>query len=250
MDTVEQLAGELAWEVAREVAGEVVWEVAGEALMRLVGKQTRALHSRVVFVPSSAPSPDLNDAVCRSLNNAVRRALNSALEEGLDPAVNKAVDDALDEVLNNALGEVLDEALHKLLDRAPMIVKDPAHRLGAELSILRVMLWVWKRSSGTQLDHSEKRRLFISSCRLWAPLETRVEFAIHGADRDVRDKRLTFDDDNRDKIFAQDYLNGIIAFVEEFQNGREKSEFIACNADVGINRLARVAFDQQEPGLE
>ncbi|KAG8915976.1 hypothetical protein FRC00_002191 [Tulasnella sp. 408] len=150
--------------------------------------------------------------------------------------------------LGQALSEVLADRMARLTGRLSRqvlkLAKDFGHRLQVESSILRILLWLWKRSSGYQLDHSHKREIFISSCRLWAPLETRVDFTINGIEWGINGERLTFNDENRDKLLTCDDLDGIVQFVEYLQKHREKSEFIARNADVGINRLY-VHFNRQ-----
>ncbi|KAG8928361.1 hypothetical protein FRC01_006055 [Tulasnella sp. 417] len=209
----------LTADLAGELVGEVVVEVAGKVAGELVGKEPR---------PESGLALALNAA----LNPKVNRVRHS-IEDTQDRVLDKALDDALGRVLDRALDEALAEVLHP----APRVVKDPAQRLAVESSILRVLLWTRKKSSGTQLGRSDKRKIFIASCRLWAPLETRVELAIHRVVRGIRGEQLTFDDDNRDKLLTPDDLNGIVEFVEDLQKDWEKSEFIARNADVGINRL-------------
>ncbi|KAG9048476.1 hypothetical protein FS837_012785 [Tulasnella sp. UAMH 9824] len=150
--------------------------------------------------------------------------------------------------VGQALSEVLPDRLAGLADRLSRqvlrLAKDFAQRLQVESSILRILLWAWKRSSGNQLDHSHKREIFITSCRLWAPLETRVDYTINGIEWGINGERLTFNDGNRDKLLTSDDLNGIVDFVEYLQKDRENSEFIARNADVGINRLY-VHFSRQ-----
>ncbi|KAG8956170.1 hypothetical protein FRC04_004245 [Tulasnella sp. 424] len=82
--------------------------------------------------------------------------------------------------------------------------------------------------------------IFISSCRLWAPLEEQVALSTAGIFGAV-DKPLTTNDPNR-----------IVEFIEyiQKQKNREAFDFIARNADVGINRLyvhldRRVDWDYQ-----
>lgn len=94
-------------------------------------------------------------------------------------------------------------------------------------SIIRILLWVWQSSSDAEIDNEGLDAIFISSCRLWAPLEKQVASSSAGI-LDARDKPLTTDD-----------LNRIVEFVEyiQKQENRETFDFIARNADVGINRL-------------
>ncbi|KAG8927432.1 hypothetical protein FRC01_007505 [Tulasnella sp. 417] len=152
-------------------------------------------------------------------------------------------DAAVDAVTDAAVDWVLDRWLGKADDQE-MMAKDLAQRLQVESSILRIVLWVWKKTAATQPNHSEKRKIFISSCELWAPLEIRVDFTINGIKWGINGERLTFDDGNRDKLLTSKELNVIIDFAEGLRKDWEKSEFIARNADVGINRLY-VHFDRQ-----
>ncbi|KIO20330.1 hypothetical protein M407DRAFT_30014 [Tulasnella calospora MUT 4182] len=128
--------------------------------------------------------------------------------------------------------------------RLPIVTSNLAKRLQVESSITRILLWVWEGASGTQLDEEDKRKIFVSSCRLWSPLETRVDFTINGIEWGFDGERVTFDDRNRDKLLTPDDMERIFAFAEDIQRDRNKSEFIARNADVGINRLY-VHFDRR-----
>ncbi|KIO22806.1 hypothetical protein M407DRAFT_27681, partial [Tulasnella calospora MUT 4182] len=176
----------------------------------------------------------------RELKRA-HRVPGQTLERELDGALDGALDEALegvdDEVLHGVLAWALRRVQDLLLHRARMASQHLAQRLKLESSIIRVLLWAWKRTSGTQPDHSDRRETFISSCRLWAPLETRVDFAINGIEWGVNGERLTFDDRNRDKLLTPDDLNGIVEFVEDLQKDMGKVEFIVRKADVEINRL-------------
>ncbi|KAG8904412.1 hypothetical protein FRC01_008734 [Tulasnella sp. 417] len=163
--------------------------------------------------------------------------LGYALDETLGDELGDALAGALNEALDEALGGALDEALNKALDKARKVANDLAQCLQVESSILRIVLWVWKATSGTQLDHSEKRNIFTSSCQLWAPLETRVDFTINGIEWGINGERLTFDDGSRDKLLTSEDMDRIVEFAEDLQRDREQFEFIARNADVGINRL-------------
>lgn len=93
--------------------------------------------------------------------------------------------------------------------------------------IVRMFLWVWQSRSDAGIDDEGLEAIFISSCRLWAPLEKQVASSSAGI-FDARDKPLTTDD-----------LNRIVEFVEyiQKQENRETFDFIARNADAGINRL-------------
>ncbi|KAG8960812.1 hypothetical protein FRC05_006557 [Tulasnella sp. 425] len=99
-------------------------------------------------------------------------------------------------------------------------------------SIIRILLWVWKNSPDTSIDGEGKDDIFVSSCRLFAPLEKEVEFTQRGE----------FEED--DKPLKPDDLNRIIEFIEYIMKDRKSSAFMTCNADVGINRLY-VHFDKR-----
>ncbi|KAG8923487.1 hypothetical protein FRC00_006188, partial [Tulasnella sp. 408] len=207
----EALTWEVAWELPRKVAREL--DRVRERLQQLV----RELE--------------------RELEQEVEREL--APEGALQGALRGALEGALDWTSQGGLDRLLDEALGRLPERLPglppgqamKLAKDLAQRLQVESSILRVLLWVWKRSSAAQLDRSDRRKIFLSSCRLWAPLDTRIHFALNGIEWGSNGERLTFDDGNRDKVLTSDDLNCIVGFVEDLQKDREKSEFIARNAD-------------------
>lgn len=93
--------------------------------------------------------------------------------------------------------------------------------------MIRILLWVWQNMSDAKIDDKGLEAIFISSCRLWAPLEEQVALSTAGIFGAV-DKPLTTND-----------LNRIIEFIEyiQKQKNREAFDFIARNADVGINRL-------------
>ncbi|KAG8943597.1 hypothetical protein FRC04_002758 [Tulasnella sp. 424] len=99
-------------------------------------------------------------------------------------------------------------------------------------SIIRILLWVWKNTPDTSIDDEEKDNIFVSSCRLFAPLEKQVEFSQRGEFGEY-DKPLTSDD-----------LNRIIEFIEDTTKDRKSSALMTRNADVGINRLY-VHFDKR-----
>ncbi|KAG8961288.1 hypothetical protein FRC00_012721 [Tulasnella sp. 408] len=152
-------------------------------------------------------------------------ALHDMLRDGLvDTVVDEFVDAMVDQLPSRLRGQALE--LAKLL----------ARRLRVESSILRILLWVCK-TSANQGDHSDKRKIFVSSCRLWAPLETRVDFTINGIEWGMDGERLTVNDGNWDKLLTSDDLNGMVEFAEDLQKDRKESEFITHGADVGINRL-------------
>ncbi|KAG8901024.1 hypothetical protein FRC00_009607 [Tulasnella sp. 408] len=95
-------------------------------------------------------------------------------------------------------------------------------------SIIKILLWVWKNTSKVSMSSQETRKIFFSSCRLWAPLEKHVEFSRTGkvGRYDADGKPLTPEDLKR--------INEFIDYVRKYQN---HSAFISRNADVGINRL-------------
>lgn len=126
-----------------------------------------------------------------------------------------------------------------------LVVLERALQLLVESCITRILLWVWKRTPRAKLDHSASCKIFISSCRLWAPLETTVDLVKNGVKTGSTGNRLTaFDDDNQGKLLTSDDLKRIVEFIEYLQKDRKKSDFIARNADVGINRLY-VHLDQR-----
>ncbi|KAG9045648.1 hypothetical protein FS837_005925 [Tulasnella sp. UAMH 9824] len=92
-------------------------------------------------------------------------------------------------------------------------------------SLIRILLWVWKNTSGTQLPLWDNDELLDSTRRLWAPWEEEVAFSKTG-NAEYFDKPLTSSD-----------LNGIVEFIEFVKKDRNNSAFISRNADVGINRL-------------
>ncbi|KAG8938430.1 hypothetical protein FRC04_008650 [Tulasnella sp. 424] len=99
-------------------------------------------------------------------------------------------------------------------------------------NLIRVLLWVWKNTPDTSIDDKEKDAIFVSSCRLFPPLEKEVGLSQRGEfAEDV--EPLTSDD-----------LNRIIEFIEYIMKGRESSALVTRNADVGINRLY-VHFDKR-----
>ncbi|KIO20337.1 hypothetical protein M407DRAFT_30022 [Tulasnella calospora MUT 4182] len=102
---------------------------------------------------------------------------------------------------------------------------DPALRLPIGSCIIRILLWVWECTSDSQLDESEKDEIFISSCRLWAPLEKEV--GISTTERFHPDFHPLMSND----------LNKVVEFTDYIRTLKAKSAFIARNADVGINRL-------------
>ncbi|KIO18150.1 hypothetical protein M407DRAFT_246554 [Tulasnella calospora MUT 4182] len=120
---------------------------------------------------------------------------------------------------------------------APILTSILAKRLQVESSIIRILLWACKSTSGTQLDQEDKRKIFISTCQLWSPLETRVDFTINGIEWGIKGERLTLNDDNQHKLLTSGDMRRIVEFAEDIQQDRNKSEFITHNADVGINRL-------------
>ncbi|KAG8960810.1 hypothetical protein FRC05_006555, partial [Tulasnella sp. 425] len=99
-------------------------------------------------------------------------------------------------------------------------------------SIIRILLWVWKNTPDTSIDDEEQDNIFVSSCRLFVPLEKEVGFSQRG-EFGGYDKPLTSDD-----------LNRITEFIEYLMKGQRSSAFITRNADVGINRLY-VHFDKR-----
>ncbi|KIO20333.1 hypothetical protein M407DRAFT_245839, partial [Tulasnella calospora MUT 4182] len=120
---------------------------------------------------------------------------------------------------------------------ASILTSTLAKRLQVESSIIRILLWAYESTSSTQLDQEDKRKIFVSSCRLWSPKETRVDFTINGIEWGIKGERLTPNNDDRDKLLTSGDMRRIVEFAEDIQRDRNKSEFITHNADVGINRL-------------
>ncbi|KAG8915530.1 hypothetical protein FRC00_003277 [Tulasnella sp. 408] len=242
----------LAWVQGFLNRGEVLERVRERVRERVWGRGRWRWGWRLELAVELAVEQELERELEQELEQELERELEVALERGLERGRGRGRGGALAGVLVGALAGALAEgrqaaleaALEAVLDELPdklrrqvsKLADDLAQRLQVEMSILRILLWVWK-TSGIQLDHSNKRNVFISSCRLWAPLETIVDFTINGIQWDINEERLTFDDRNRDKVLTSDDLNGIVEFVEDLQKDRGKSEFIARNADVGINRL-------------
>ncbi|KAG8960813.1 hypothetical protein FRC05_006558 [Tulasnella sp. 425] len=108
----------------------------------------------------------------------------------------------------------------------------PWERRPVKPRIIRILLWVWKNTPDTSIDDEEKDNIFVSSCRLFAPLEKEVESS-QRSEFGEYEKPLTSDD-----------LNRIIEFIEYTIKGRKSSALITHNADVGINRLY-VHFDKR-----
>ncbi|KAG9043654.1 hypothetical protein FS837_009300 [Tulasnella sp. UAMH 9824] len=97
----------------------------------------------------------------------------------------------------------------------------------ARPSIIKILLWIWKNMPEDSMSGQDRDRIFLSSCRLWAPMEKHVEFSRTGKVRRYDDgKPLTPDD-----------LKRITEFIVYIREGRRNSAFISRNADVGINRL-------------
>ncbi|KAG8961019.1 hypothetical protein FRC00_013540 [Tulasnella sp. 408] len=104
-------------------------------------------------------------------------------------------------------------------------------------SIVKILLWIWKNVSEVSMSDQERRKIFLSSCRLWAPLEKQVELSRTGGVR----RRGDYDRDP--KPLTPDDLKRITEFIDYIREDRDTSEFISRNADVGINRLY-LPFDQ------
>ncbi|KAG8921935.1 hypothetical protein FRC01_014717, partial [Tulasnella sp. 417] len=212
------LPGGLTREPARELALELAVELAEDLAEELVGD----------------PAGDLVGDLGRTLAMTLARTLYSPLHRLL---LSGELDETLGKAVDKAVDEALDGALDDLCDWAPRMANDLAQRLEVESSIVRILLWVWKRTCDTQPDNSSKQKIFLSSCRLWAPLEMRVDFSINGIEWGIKGERLTFDDGNRNKVLTPEDLDGIVGFVEDLQKDTEKSAFIVRNANVEINKL-------------
>ncbi|KAG8911194.1 hypothetical protein FRC00_006919, partial [Tulasnella sp. 408] len=110
-------------------------------------------------------------------------------------------------------------------------------RLRGEWCIIRILLWVWKNTVDSQLDHSERQNIFISSCRLWTPLEAAVDSAIKSIQLGKKGEHGASDDRSEKNLPMSDDLSRVVEFAEYLQSNQENHKFIARNADVGINRL-------------
>ncbi|KAG8979372.1 hypothetical protein FRC05_008356 [Tulasnella sp. 425] len=114
---------------------------------------------------------------------------------------------------------------------ADLMLNDRYHPLSDSVKccIVRILLWVWQSRSDAGIDDEGLEAIFISSCRLWAPLEKQVASSIAG----------TFGAD--DKPLTTDDLTRIVEFIDyvQKQENRKTFDFIARNADVGINRFQR-----------
>ncbi|KAG8963874.1 hypothetical protein FRC00_004674 [Tulasnella sp. 408] len=104
-----------------------------------------------------------------------------------------------------------------------------------------MLLWIWRNHRDRKPYVWDHRRLFTSSCRLWAPLEKEVAFSkIESFNEE--DRPLTPDDLKTVIEFAiwvqGETLSAIVDVDEDDEPIHlESSAFILHNADVGINRL-------------
>ncbi|KAG9043499.1 hypothetical protein FS837_009478 [Tulasnella sp. UAMH 9824] len=92
-------------------------------------------------------------------------------------------------------------------------------------SIIKILPWVWKNMSAFLVSDKERREIFLSSCRLWAPLEKHVELS------------RTVEVGRDDKPLTPNDLKRIAEFIDYIRKDQNNSAFISRNADVGINRL-------------
>ncbi|KIO15932.1 hypothetical protein M407DRAFT_34443 [Tulasnella calospora MUT 4182] len=147
-----------------------------------------------------------------------------------------------DAVVSSAalIDTVVDVLLDDLTFPTSQYVKWKSRGRTFKACIIRILLWIWRNHSDRNLGYSkERRKLFTSSCRLWAPLEKEVEFSKTGS----------FDDE--DKSLTPDDLKGVIEFAEwvktetlntTYVEGRRIKRtktftFTVRGADVGISRL-------------
>ncbi|KAG8926143.1 hypothetical protein FRC01_009297, partial [Tulasnella sp. 417] len=206
----------------------------------LAGGEARALERALVWVLAWALQQELEREL--ELELELERELELELARRLAERLAwqlawQLAGGVLDMVLDVVLDTVPDTVWDRVINAwVPKMRKDLAMHLQVESAILRTLRWVWKTAYGTQSIH-EKRKTFISSCQLWAPLEARLGFIVKDIEWGINGERLTLHDGKRDKLLTSDDLNGIVELVEDLRKDREKSEFIARNADVGINRL-------------
>ncbi|KAG8897591.1 hypothetical protein FRC00_004057 [Tulasnella sp. 408] len=101
--------------------------------------------------------------------------------------------------------------------------EDPTTSVGP--SLIRILLWAYKRMRGSQISGTNKQQIFESSWRLWTPLAKEVASSkTRGLGESVGS-------------FSPKDLDGITEFAQDIIQSHKKSAFIARNADVGINRL-------------
>ncbi|KAG8920815.1 hypothetical protein FRC01_000579, partial [Tulasnella sp. 417] len=226
---------ELVQEQEQELQRELEQELERELEQGLEQGLGRVLERELVqgLVQGLAQGLVQELVVATAVDATVDTVVDVAVDMAVDAAVDAMVDTAMDAVVDTPVDAAVDNVMHQWV---PEMIKDPAMHLQVESAILRTLQWVWKTAYGIQHDH-QKQRIFISSCQLWAPLEARLSFTVKDVEWGVNGERLTLHNGNRDKLLTSDNLNGIVELAEDLRRDRKKSEFIACNADVGINRL-------------
>ncbi|KAG8914302.1 hypothetical protein FRC00_014589 [Tulasnella sp. 408] len=108
--------------------------------------------------------------------------------------------------------------------------------------LIRVLLWLWKNMPEIQMKEKEQKKIFNTSCRLWAPLEKEVYLSKSGK---FEEHERPLRSDDMDKVHE---------FIQDIRNAGRNSDFISRNADVGINRLydhfnRRAEWDYQLFGI-
>ncbi|KAG8915509.1 hypothetical protein FRC00_003678 [Tulasnella sp. 408] len=197
----------------REGLAEVLWSyigpltASGSTDIELLRLAAEALLTFKTFLPS------------HSSRSATPATLSSSLIES-----------------SNLIDLVVDVLLDGLASLAEEDEKWTSRGRTFKACVIRVFLWIWRNHPNRNPFYAEERReLFTSSCRLWAPLEKEVAFSKTGS----------FSSD--DKPLTPEDLKGVVEFTEwvqtesqrEIWGDREvmKCSFITCNADVEINRL-------------
>lgn len=106
--------------------------------------------------------------------------------------------------------------------------------------ITALLLSLWRRMDvDNEMSFVEFQEIFIASCRLWAPLEEKVEVSRTG----TRDRRHDWVTRGKRYDWLEDSdLETITRFIKWIQTRAREfdwttSAFISRNADVGINRL-------------
>lgn len=141
-------------------------------------------------------------------------------------------------LINNVVDVLLDD-LTSLMGQGE-VWKSRARTFKA--SVIRILLWIWRNHPDRDPDYYwQCHELFISSCRLWTPLEKEVDLC-KTWNFDSGEKPLTADDLKGVIECAEWVLSGTLFTVLGFDGNSQpiRIETSACiirSADVGINRL-------------
>lgn len=239
------LVRKLAQELAEGMMQRMIQELAPELEQKLERKLVQELVQELVRVQARL----LERSLERRLERVTARLLVQQREGVLGLGVGPP-----DSGMEAALRRVLTQTQGYAETRVLVLTQNLAQRLQLQSCIIRILLWVWKGVPANQLNRADKEKIFVSSCQLWAPLETRVDLMMNGMEWGIKGEPLTFDDCTRDKFLTSADLSKIVELVEYLQSNWNKSKFIARNADVGINRLyvhlnRRVNWDYEVYGL-